>query len=179
MQSTRFGNDFNNLTSIGDDRCEANARDRENEQIMNYILDRAPMSSNSALNDIGVYPKVSDVRFSHDNLPRPGDTSKASRLLQSRPFATMPFMGAGRTSIVNPDIDTALTRGRMSTTKAQYNPAPLQSRTYRPMPMLPGIQREIQNTDHLIPSAWVRGGLSTRGQIRNANYGKERCIRRN
>ena len=178
MESTRHGQNFNNLTGLGDDRCEANARDRENTQIMNYILDRAPMSSRTAFDNLGVYPKVADNRFSHDNLPRPGDTSKASRLLQSRPFVTMPYMGPGRTSVINPDIDSALTRGQISTTKRNYNPAQLRSKTYRPMPMIPGIQREIQNIKHIIPTSWIRGGLSTRGQIRSANYAKENCIKR-
>ena len=159
---------YNNLTTLNDDRCEETARDRENDQISSYLLSRFNVGNvSSATSDLGIFPSISDNKFGVDAPPRPGDTAKSSKLLYSRPIATMPYMGAGNTSIVNPDLDSALTRGMLSTTKKEYNPATLRSSTYRPMPMIKGISDEIQNVEHIIPTYWNYGGLDTRGQVRN------------
>lgn len=182
---SRRGRDFNNNTNIGDDSCEMNSRDAGNAHFANYYLqsDFTPSarhpSAAPAFTDVGIFPSVADNKFSIDVLPRPGDTSKASKLANTRPFVTMPFMGAGQTSIVNPDADSALTRGGISNSKKMYNPAPLKSNTYRPMPMIEGIRREIQNPVHIIPEFWQRGGIDTRAQIRAVSYAKEKCIQPN
>ena len=175
-QFTRSGRDFYNQTALGDDSCEINALDTGNEKIMNYWLNRSMLNTNGAVTDIGIFQSVTDGRFGIDNPPRPGDTAKASKIAFPRSIITMPFMGAGQTSIINPDLDSALTRTGVTTNKRSYNPDPIKSRTYRPMPMIDGIAREIQDPVHIVPNYWQWGGIDTHGQTRSMSYARENCL---
>ena len=38
------------------------------------------------------------------------------------------------------------------------------------IPLVPEIQENIQNIDHIIPTFWVRGGMSSRTVVRNIDY---------
>lgn len=37
-------------------------------------------------------------------------------------------------------------------------------------PLIPDIHKEVQNPDHIVPTAWVRGGQDTRTQTRTLSY---------
>ena len=37
-------------------------------------------------------------------------------------------------------------------------------------PLLPDLQSEVQNPEHIVPTAWVRGGQDTRTQTRTLSY---------
>jgi hypothetical protein len=37
-------------------------------------------------------------------------------------------------------------------------------------PLLPDLEKEVQNADHIVPTAWVRGGQDTRTQTRTLSY---------
>ena len=37
-------------------------------------------------------------------------------------------------------------------------------------PLLPDMQRNVQNHEHIVPTAWVRGGQDTRAQTRTLSY---------
>jgi hypothetical protein len=46
------------------------------------------------------------------------------------------------------------------------------------IPLVPEIQENIQNIDHIIPTFWVRGGMSSRTVVRNIDYLKSCGISR-
>ncbi len=172
---------FRQSTRLSNDQCEENAYDRGNSEIAHYNLNRYRFEHDtSAFNEPGTMLRVADRTFSVDpDNYRLADTSKASKLLQTRPFATMPFMGAGQTSVILPDVHSRLIMGELSTTKMAYNPVSIRERDFfRPIPLIPSIAREIQNPIHIIPRYWTRGGMSTRNQIKSADNSKNYCISR-
>jgi hypothetical protein len=172
---------FNNYTSIGTDKCEKDSRDVGNKKMADYHLIRPGHSTSAStghLADVGLNLQRTGNVFSNGEQNKLADTSKASRLLNTRPFVTMPFMGAGNTSIVNPDKDSKLRYSSISTRKKEFNPAPVKSKTYRPMPMLSHIRKEIQDPVHIIPTNWQRGGIDTRNYSREADYTREHSFQR-
>ena len=40
------------------------------------------------------------------------------------------------------------------------------------IPLVPSLAENVQNVDHIIPTFWVRGGMSSRAVIRNIDYMK-------
>ena len=38
------------------------------------------------------------------------------------------------------------------------------------IPLIPSIRENIQDPEHIVPSYWVNGGLSTRNNLKNINY---------
>ena len=38
------------------------------------------------------------------------------------------------------------------------------------IPLVPHLAENVQNVDHIIPTYWVRGGMSTRTIVRNIDY---------
>jgi hypothetical protein len=38
------------------------------------------------------------------------------------------------------------------------------------IPLVPNIAENVQNTDHIIPEYWIRGGMNSRSVHRNINY---------
>ena len=196
FSSTRMDRLFNNLSRLNDDQCEDNAKARTNQRISDYTLDRdlagtglGPAGGNGllyqpridatsvALNDVGVMPAITFQRFGVDPTYTLADTSKASKLANARPFAGMPYMGAGQFNSNVIDTDSALLRGEYSSMRKEYNPPQPSSISYRPMPMIPEISSEIQDPVHYIPTAWQRGGLDTRGIRRSASIQQEHCTK--
>ena len=46
------------------------------------------------------------------------------------------------------------------------------------IPMVPCLEKNIQNTDHIIPEYWIRGGESRRAYSQNVDYFKMCGIQR-
>ena len=100
---------------------------------------------------------------------------KCDKLLQARPFITVPFMGAGNTCILNADVESKLKFGEDTFVPKSMNE--LSGITIdRFIPLIPCIKDNIQDPIHLIPSSWVRGGADTRAVIRNIDYRKQ-CLK--
>jgi len=102
---------------------------------------------------------------------------KYKQQLITRPFKGWPYMGAGETHIVNPDLYSRITSGADTRTKKAADSLSGVS-IDRFIPMVPCLASNVQNTEHIIPEYWVRGGESSRAQIQNIDYYKLCGIKR-
>jgi hypothetical protein len=172
---------FNQENRLRYDQCEEKSIDEQNKHIANYWLktnERIPYDSNF-VEHIGMmnqsFYNVNSV--SHDSELRNGklgnqltsEKNKQSKLLEASPFKTTPYLGAGRTSIVRPDVYSNLVQSKLTQDKKSVSP--LSGVTIdRFIPLVPCIKENIQNPTHIIPKYWVRGGMSTRSIIQNIDY---------
>ena len=100
--------------------------------------------------------------------------NKCGKLLQARPYATTPYMGSGKTCALYPNVESKLKFSEITTVPKSINS--LSGITIdRFTPLIPCIEENIQDTQHLIPTHWVRGGADTRAVIRNIDYRKQ-CL---
>lgn len=90
--------------------------------------------------------------------------------VQSRPFATVPFMGRGR---LNPDVESGLIYSEFARVE---RPCGTITETFLDgqfYPLVPHLAANIQNPKNLIPEdaakGWVRSGIPTRSWIRSLN----------
>jgi hypothetical protein len=90
-------------------------------------------------------------------------------LLESRPIATVPFMGSGQTVITDTDVYSRYLVG-LDTGNKKANNSLAGISIDRSIPMVPCLAREIQNPEHYIPKYWVRGGMDTRSVTQNIDY---------
>lgn len=99
---------------------------------------------------------------------------KCGKLLQARPYATTPYMGNGKTCVVYPDVESKLKLGEDTFVPKSMNS--LSGITIdRFEPLIDCIENNIQDTKHIVPEHWVRGGADTRAVIKNIDYRKH-CL---
>lgn len=121
------------------------------------------------------YGKIIDME---SNLIQPTLTNpKVKQQLTTRPFKGWPYMGAGATHIVQPDTYSKLMSGTDTRTKKAADALAGVS-IDRFIPLVPCLADNVQNTEHIIPEYWIRGGESSRAQIQNIDYYKLCGIRR-
>ena len=180
--------DVNNLTRLNSDYCEKESRIRNNQKIKDYNLNScySTQSRNrknylDAANEIGLYQTTNydgrGVYVDNGSKLRNGisgniitsEKPKDTKLLNSRPFATTPFKGAGYSTLKHPDIKSKLMIGQLSR-KSKKNMDLAGVSIDRFIPMVSCLKKNIQDPKHLIPKYWVRGGMDTRTIVRNINY---------
>jgi hypothetical protein len=90
--------------------------------------------------------------------------------IQSRPFATVPYMGRGR---LNADVESGLIYSEFARVE---RPCGTVTETFfdgQFVPLVPHLAKHIQNPANLIPevasSGWVRSGIPSRQYIRDLN----------
>ncbi len=187
---------INNHTRLKDDECERYDRNRQNTQVNTYALNSYNSNSfNSNLNnnnnatymntlgDVGVYynlqnrinDNTNECSFRNGKFGNiiTNDKSRASKQLAPYPHSTTPYKGAGYTSIVNPELQSMLYPGESTKTGKSCNSLADVS-INRFTPLIKCLEENVQNTSHIIPKYWVRGGQDTRSVIRNIDYMK--CI---
>ena len=90
--------------------------------------------------------------------------------VQSRPFATVPFMGNGRG---NPDVESSLIYSEFARIEKPCGTVSETFFTNQFTPLVPHLAEHIQNPKNLVPevaaSGWVRGGIPSRQFIRDLN----------
>ena len=101
---------------------------------------------------------------------------KIPQQLETRPY-NVPYMGAGETHIVEPEVYSRLVSGAETRVKKATDALSGVS-IDRFIPMVPCLAKNIQNTDHIIPEYWIRGGESSRAYIQNVDYFKMCGIQR-
>lgn len=172
---------FNQENRFRNDDCYENAIDAQNKHIANYWLnmnEKIPYDKNF-VEHIGMMNQsfynvksvTQDTELRNGKLGNQltSNKSKQSKLLEASPFATTPFLGAGRTSITRPDVYSNLVKGKLTQDKKSVSP--LSGVTIdRFIPLVPCIKENVQNPSHIIPKYWVRGGMSTRSIIQNIDY---------
>ena len=101
---------------------------------------------------------------------------KMPQQLETRPY-NVPYMGAGETHIVQPEVYSRLVSGAETRVKKATDALSGVS-IDRFIPMVPCLAKNIQNSDHIIPEYWIRGGESSRAYIQNVDYFKMCGIQR-
>jgi len=90
--------------------------------------------------------------------------------VQSRPFATVPFMGNGRG---NPDIESALIYSEIARIDRPCGTISEEFLEGQFTPLVPHLAAHIQNPRNLVPedaaAGWIRSGIPSRQFMRDIN----------
>lgn len=90
--------------------------------------------------------------------------------VQSRPFATVPFMGNGRG---NPDVESSLIYSEFARVERPCGTVTETFFANQFTPLVPHLANHIQNPKNLVPEVaadgWIRGGIPSRQFIRDLN----------
>lgn len=178
----------NSNTSLSNDSCAINAHNKTNIDMSNYYfgpcqstdksnyvqsMNNRGMCASRQIDNTGKYINESTaLRNGTLGNTLTGTKKKCDKKLNERPIITVPFMGAGENKILFPDTYSALISGETTREKRACNSLAGIS-VNRFIPMVPCLRNNIQNTKHIIPKYWVRGGMDTRNIIRNIDYYKE------
>ena len=179
---------FYEPTRIGDDTCDISQRNVQNVEASTYILDNfrpaCPMSK--AIEFATSQPNVnysgshqvgidgcnidSNSALSITKITKP----KCRISLMQRPFATVPYLGRGRS---NPVLESKLIQGDLANNRKSADPSSeVCWLGYHNTPMIPSLKATITNPANLCESSaaegWIRGGLPSRELTRDKDYAK-------
>jgi hypothetical protein len=160
MRDTKFSS-YNTTNFYGDNTRQ------------NYFksLDNVGMSANLNKdgygNNIDTESSLMKSVITNDKIPQQ---------LQTRPY-NVPYMGAGDTRIVQPELYSKLVSGTETRVKKATDALSGVS-IDRFIPLVPCLANNVQNTEHIIPEYWIRGGESSRAHIQNIDYFKMCGIQR-
>ena len=169
-------------TGFVNDEEEMASKDLQSNQYSQYMTSNYNCENQgrdnyyNSLNHLGMftnnkssYGNYIDTESKLKNSSITNNKEKNSKLLNSRPFGTVPFMGAGETHIVNPDLYSKLVSGTDTRVKKASDSLSGVS-IDRFIPLVPCLAENVQNTSHIIPKYWVRGGESSRADLQNSDY---------
>ena len=104
------------------------------------------------------------------NNPTLEGRSRCPLRVQSRPFATVPFMGGGRG---NQELESKLQQSEFVRTGKECGTVSEAFFATQFTPLIPHLQVNIQNPKNLGPEAaangWIRGGIPSRQYVRDLN----------
>jgi len=90
--------------------------------------------------------------------------------VQSRPFATVPYMFSGRG---NQELESKLQQSEFVRTGKECGTVSEVFLSGQFVPLIPHLQANIQNPKNLVPevaaSGWLRGGIPSRQYVRDLN----------
>jgi hypothetical protein len=175
---------INNSTSFSSDPCIRDIYVYNNNRIFDYSFDpsirmnvpngtREQYLHNTQIRGV-LESKNADVNGQHiqtnTSLRNGVMTHDGHRMqLDTRLFPGSPFMAQGQSTLKNTDLSTRLLVGQETRTqKSQGSTNDVSIDNF--IPLLSCIKDNVQNTKHIIPEYWVRGGMSTRSVIRNIDY---------
>ena len=180
---------FNGTDRIGDDSCGLSQRNVQNRGSLSYLMKNfapeCPMSKaiqfatcQPAINYTGSHQmglggcNVDDNSMLHiRDLTR--DKCKVS--LWQRPFATVPYLGRGRSNHL---VESQLRKGEVGVlaakTKSVHPDSEVSYLRYTTTPLLPQLQADVDNSSRKIEEdaagGWIRGGLPSRALERGREY---------
>lgn len=179
---------FNNGTRRINEESQINYRNQQSQKFSDYnttnfyddanrkqfikSLDHVGFSAQNNKDGYGSFIDT-ESNLQQSTLTNP----KYKQQLITRPFKGWAYMGAGETHVVNPDLYSRLTAGTDTRTKKAADSLSGVS-IDRFIPLVPCLAENVQNTEHIIPEYWVRGGESSRAHIQNIDYYKMCGIRR-
>lgn len=127
-------------------------------------------------NRLNLNNNVVCTKVYNENQIRLSSTSERNNdLPPARIYAGSPFVAAGN-SMKHIDINSKLLGGESTMVKKGCGISDMSINTFTPL--VPCIQRNIQNTEHIIPTFWTLGGYNSRSIIRNIDYLKQCNIRK-
>jgi len=169
---------FNRMTNINDDNCAITQLNIENAQASDYMLKNffpaCPM--NKAIDFATQQPNIfysgshqvgingCNVETNSNLLHTPISRPPCRLNLLQRPFATVPFLGRGRSNV---NLESLLREGEIIYNSKSTNPSSEVSYiNYKNYPLIPEVQETTANASNLIENdiavGWVRGGLPSR-----------------
>ena len=176
---------INNMTRLNDDYTEKESKIRNNQLINDYrTFNMGSLNRDQYLdstNRVGIYQNnTADGRGqmvdNESNLMNgkmgnimTSNSKRRGKSLKTRIFPGAPYMGAGQSTMKNPDIKSKLMSGENSN-KSKSSGSLSGVYINRFTPMIPCLRNNVQNVSHIVPTHWVRGGESTRSVVRNIDY---------
>lgn len=173
---------LNQFTRVHDDQCGIDAFYRQSVGPGFYMMTNlVPQAANvvpQALDNPTIIAKegygVIPTSIDHESVLRNHgvQTSKQKCPIrnQSRPFLTVPFMGRGRGEA---DLEAKLQQSEFVRTGKDCGTVTDKPFTGQFTPLLPHVERNIQNPKHLVPEVaaegWIRGGIPSRQYVRDLN----------
>ncbi len=186
--ATYSGYTFNNLSRIGLDDCSLDQNTIQDVASCNYMTQNYFASDCSMKTPISLATAQPGIMYNGGhNVGAGGCNINDSSNLQigtiqthprcridlfHRPFVTVPYLGRGS---VNPVIEAQIQQGEQITNKRSINTLSEKSFIkYHQTPLLPSIQKRIDNPSNQIESiasdGWVRGGVPSRELTRDSTY---------
>ena len=176
---------LNQNTNIQSDKCYYTSQNLGNDKIFNYSFLPSVMNSNNdprneyinSTNLVGVlqnsnYDLQGKSVNESTNLRNGSMGSVAPKKeLDTRLFIGAPLMSSGQSVLKNTDLSSRLIMGEDTRTSKSANALSCYSADNF-IPLVPSIAENIQNPEHIIPTYWVRGGMSSRSVVRNIDYMK-------
>tara|TARA_Y100000591_G_scaffold203554_1_gene176152 strand:+ start:496 stop:1083 length:588 start_codon:yes stop_codon:yes gene_type:complete len=177
---------FYEPTRVGEDKCDISQRNVQNSDAATWMLDNfrpdCPMSN--AIDFATSQPNVNftgshQVGINGCNIDNNSELSitkitkpKCRISLLERPFATVPYLGRGRS---NPVLESKLLQGDLANNRKSANPSSEVCYIgYQNTPMIPSLKETITNPANLCESSaaegWIRGGLPSRDLTRDKDY---------
>jgi hypothetical protein len=178
---------FDSQNRIGRDECSTTSENQYNTDISNYMLYNS-YPTNQQQTTESCEPFVKKLNeFATDNYMNIRDgvgftngckvdtdselrmynmtTDRSRTQLLSRVFQASPNLAMGGQKI---ELESKLSQGENTFNDSECRGTVLDVF----MPMLPCLEKSVQNTEHIIPS-WVRGGDSTRDTVRQNEFLKK------
>ena len=97
------------------------------------------------------------------------ENTGSRRELETRLFPGAPLMDRGQSVLHNTDLSSRLKFGEDTRTSKSANALASYSADNF-IPLVPSLAENVQNVEHIIPTYWVRGGMSSRSVVRNIDY---------
>jgi len=181
---------INENTNIRSDSTFYTYRDFNNDKISNYNfipnVTNETGTRDSYMNSTGIIGimqsgnnDIKGLKVDESTLLRNGEqqSTLSKKELDTRLFPGAPYMMSGQSLLKNPDLSSRLKYGEDTRVAKSANVAASYAANNF-IPLIPSIEDNVQNVDHIIPTYWVRGGMSSRSVIRNIDYLKSCGIKK-
>ncbi len=171
---------INSFTRMRDDGCEVLQQYQDSTGPGNYFVTNLVPAQEKAMatelpnptllgkEGFGYNNKEIDVDSKLRTNPTQEGRLRCPLHVQSRPFATVPYMGRGK---LNSDVESGLIYSEFARVE---RPCGTVTETFfdgQFTPMIPHLAQHIQNPKNLIPEdaaqGWVRGGIPARTYVRD------------
>jgi hypothetical protein len=175
---------INEQTNIKNDNCHS-MNDINNNRIFDYaflpsIIDEKNSSRNSYIDSTKTLGILQDTNYdisgkniNESTQMRNGEMQniQSKKELDTRLFPGAPLLSTGQSVLKNTDLSSRLKFGEETRTSKSANALSSYSADNF-IPLVPSLAENVQNVDHIIPTYWVRGGMSSRTVVRNIDYMK-------
>ena len=172
---------LNENSNIKNDKCLHSFYNANNNKLFKYNFLPEVKESSDNMNIRGVLQSThydkSGSNIDASTKLRNGtlqDIEHHKKELDTRLFPGAPFMASGQSELKNTDLYSQLLFSENTRTKKSNNTTSDYSADNF-IPMIPILKENVQNVDHIIPTYWINGGMSSRAVIRNINYLKSEC----
>lgn len=182
---------INQQTNMKNDKCLNTFQDINNNTIFKYnflpnIIEGNKDTRKSYIDSTKTMGILQNCNYDINGLNINNSTSLRNgtventtfkKELDTRLFPGAPLMSNGQSILKNPDLSSRLKYGEDTRISKSSNIASSYS-VNNFIPLVPNIANNIQNPDHIIPTYWVRGGMSSRSVVRNIDYLKSCGIKK-